>query len=67
MSDLAHRIRQAGKTPHCKSTKANQPALGLYEKTGWKPWANSRASGSPGNRLPRTFVKSFAFTDNPVH
>jgi len=36
MSDLAHRIRQAGKTPTLQVDEANQPALGLYEKTGWK-------------------------------
>jgi predicted GNAT family acetyltransferase len=36
MSDLAHRIRQAGKMPTLQVDEANLPALGLYEKTGWK-------------------------------
>jgi GNAT superfamily N-acetyltransferase len=36
MSDLAHRIRQAGKVPTLQVDEANLPALGLYEKTGWK-------------------------------
>ena len=36
MNDLAHRIRQAGKTPTLQVDEQNLPALGLYEKTGWK-------------------------------
>jgi predicted GNAT family acetyltransferase len=36
MCDLAHRIRQAGKTPTLQVDEQNLPALGLYEKTGWK-------------------------------
>jgi predicted GNAT family acetyltransferase len=36
MSDLAHRIRQAGKTPTLQVDEQNLPALGLYEKAGWK-------------------------------
>jgi ribosomal protein S18 acetylase RimI-like enzyme len=36
MRDLAQRIRQMGKVPTLQVDEENLPALGLYEKAGWR-------------------------------